>query len=71
MNLFSDEMRRNPYPVYDHIRGTSPVFLVPAFDAWPIFDYEGVKRVLSDHDRFINRLHSIIAAAGQAREWSS
>ena len=54
MNLFSDDMRRNPYPVYDQLRGTSPVFHVPPFHAWLIFDYEGVKRVLSDHDAFSN-----------------
>jgi cytochrome P450 len=54
MNLFSDEMRRNPYPVYDQIRTACPVFHVAPFDAWLIFDYEAVKRVLSDHDTFSN-----------------
>jgi cytochrome P450 len=53
MNFFSDEMRRNPYPVYDQLRSNSPVFHVPPpFDAWLIFDYEGVKWALSDHDTF-------------------
>src|SRR5437879_312226 len=53
MNFFSDEMRRNPYPVYDQLRSHSPVFHVPApFDAWLIFDYESVKWALNDHDTF-------------------
>ena len=25
MGLFSDEMRRDPFPVYDQLRGASPV----------------------------------------------
>ncbi len=57
MKLFSDEMRRNPYPVYDQLRSSSPVFHVPPpFDAWLIFDYEGVKRALNDHDAFSSRV---------------
>ena len=53
MNFFSDDMRRDPYPVYDRLRSTSPVLHVPPpFDAWLILDYPGVKRALSDHDIF-------------------
>jgi cytochrome P450 len=52
-DFFSDEMRRDPYPVYDQLRDASPVLQVPSpFDAWMIFDYEGVKRALSDHATF-------------------
>ena len=54
MNLFSDEMRRNPYPVYDQLRAAAPVLHVPPFNAWLVFDYEGVRRVTSDHDAFGN-----------------
>lgn len=53
-DLFSDEMRRDPYPVYDLLRATAPVLHVPPFDAWLVFDYEGVRRVLTDHDAFGN-----------------
>jgi cytochrome P450 len=56
-DFFSDEMRRNPYPVYDKLRDASPVIQIPPpFDAWMIFDFEGVKRALSDHDTFSSRV---------------
>ena len=50
--LFSDEMRRNPYPAYAHLRATTPVLHVPQFDAWLLFDYESVRHALSDHSAF-------------------
>src|SRR6185503_9959831 len=56
MNLFSDDLRRNPYPVYDQLRSTSPVFQVPQSNLWMIFDYEGVKRALTDHETFSPRI---------------
>jgi cytochrome P450 len=57
MDIFSDENRRNPYPLYSRMRRDAPVFRVPPpFDAWLIFDYDGVKRVLNDHDCFSNHV---------------
>ena len=56
MTLFSEEMRRNPYPLYDQMRSASPLFRDPQSRLWMIFDYEGVKKVLSDHDTFSSRL---------------
>jgi len=55
MNLFSDEMRRNPYPAYDQLRSSSPLLHDPQSNLWMLFDYEGVKRVLSDHGTFSSR----------------
>lgn len=53
LDLFSDEVRRNPYPLYERVRSLSPLLYVPApFDGWLIFDYEEVKRALNDHERF-------------------
>src|ERR1700680_3663890 len=50
-------MRRNPYPFYAQLRNTSPLYYVPPpFDAWMIFDYQGVKRALTDHDVFSSRV---------------
>ncbi|OJT23757.1 cytochrome [Archangium sp. Cb G35] len=52
MNLFSDEVRRNPYPAYAQLRGRSPVLHEPHSDLWMLFDYESVKRALQDHEAF-------------------
>ncbi|KYF52445.1 cytochrome, partial [Sorangium cellulosum] len=52
MNLFSEEMRRNPYPLYDQIRSSTPVLHHPPSGAWLIFDHDGVKRALHDHEAF-------------------
>jgi cytochrome P450 len=55
LNLFSDEMRRDPYTVYAQIRGRAPVFYYEPLDLWMIFDYEGVKRALVDPETFSSR----------------
>ena len=57
MNLFSDENRRNPYPVYAQMRDHSPVLRVPPpFDAWMLLRYDDVKRALTDHETFSSRV---------------
>jgi cytochrome P450 len=68
MDLFSDEMRRNPYPIYDRMRSVSPVFHLAPFDLWTIFDFEGVKRALVDHDAFSSDL-SHVPGHGNPGEW--
>src|SRR5437899_6192444 len=68
MDLFSDDMRRNPYPAYDQMRNGSPVFRLPPFDLWMIFDFEGVKRVLVEHDTFSSDL-SHAPGHGNPGEW--
>jgi cytochrome P450 len=55
MDLFSADTRRNPFPVYDQLRSTSPVFQDPRSDLWMIFDYDGVKHALSDPETFSSR----------------
>lgn len=55
-NLFSDEMRRDPYPVYEQMRSSSPVLHLAPFDLWMIFDFDGVKRALVDQDAFSSNL---------------
>jgi cytochrome P450 len=52
MNFLSDETRRNPYPEYDQLRSHAPLLHEPRSDLWMIFDYEGVKRSLHDHEAF-------------------
>jgi cytochrome P450 len=68
IDLFSDEMRRNPYSAYDQMRRGSPVFHLPPFDLWMIFDFEGVKRVLVEHDTFSSDL-SHAPGHGNPGEW--
>jgi cytochrome P450 len=52
MELFSEEMRRDPFPVYERLRERSPVFHDPRLGAWLLLDYEGVKRAMNDHEAF-------------------
>lgn len=54
MALFDDEMRRNPYPMYEQMRAASPVHMA-AQDIWLVLDYDGVKRALHDHEVFSSR----------------
>ena len=57
MNLFSIEMRRNPFPIYDQMRKAAPVFRAPPpFEMWMVFDYEGVKRVIGEPEVFSSRV---------------
>ena len=52
MNLFSEEMRRDPYPMYRQIRSSSPVFHFAPANLWMLFDHESVHRALTDHESF-------------------
>ena len=52
-DFFSDDMRRNPFPLYAQLRAASPVFRVPPpFDAWLILDYDTVRKALDDPQKF-------------------
>ncbi|PTL77598.1 cytochrome P450 [Vitiosangium sp. GDMCC 1.1324] len=66
MDFLSDETRRNPYPVYEHMRSSAPVFQAPGPGMWMLFDYEGVKRALTDHDTFSS---SVTPPTGKAPDW--
>src|SRR5438132_10098818 len=68
MDLFSEKMRRNAYSRYDQMRSGSPVFHLPQFDLWMVFDFEGVKRVLLEHDTFSSNL-SHAPGHGNPGEW--
>src|SRR3569833_4356306 len=55
--MFSEAVRRDPYPLYSQMRSASPVLRVPPpFDAWMVFDYEGVRRVLTDVETFSSQV---------------
>ncbi|HWO27052.1 MAG TPA: cytochrome P450 [Kofleriaceae bacterium] len=67
MKLFSEEMRQNPYPVYEELRRAgSNVVHVDEFGASMVLDYDGVKRALHDHETFSSALES---SRGQLFEW--
>jgi cytochrome P450 len=68
LDLFSDAMRRNPYPAYDQLRNSSPVLHVAPLDSWMIFDFEGAKRALVNHDVFSSDL-SHVPGRGNPGEW--
>ncbi len=66
MDLFSEDNRRNPFQMYDHARSSSPVLQVPGYNFWMVFDYDGVKRALTDHEAF----SSSMTYAGQGNpQW--
>ncbi|HEU4882461.1 MAG TPA: cytochrome P450 [Longimicrobium sp.] len=52
MDFLSDDIRRDPYPLYARLREASPLLHDPRMDAWMVFDYDGVKRTLQDHESF-------------------
>src|SRR5438309_897502 len=66
MNFFSEEVRRDPYPVYDQMRSVSPVFHDARSDFWMIFDYQGVRQALEDLDAFSSRAGP---PGGAALDW--
>lgn len=66
MQLFTDDMRRNPYPAYAELRRGSPVLHLPGPDLWALFDYESVRRALTDHEAFSS---SVGGSRGISFEW--
>jgi cytochrome P450 len=68
MDFFSEEMRRDPYSVYDRMRSGSPVLHIPEPDLWMIFDNEGVKRAPEAHDAFSSRA-SPPGSTGEPLPW--
>lgn len=52
LSFLSDDVRRNPFAVYDQLRSGCPLLHHPQTDLRLVFDYATVKRVLSDHDAF-------------------
>lgn len=53
--LFTSDVLRDPYPLYDQLRNAAPVFREPQTGLWMVFGYDNVKRALTDHDAFSSR----------------
>ena len=52
LDFLTDDVRRDPWPLYAQMRAASPLFRVPPNGPWMIFDHAGVRRALDDHENF-------------------
>jgi cytochrome P450 len=52
LDFLTDDIRRDPYPLYTQMRAASPLLCMPPTGPYLVFDYAGVKRVLDDHEAF-------------------
>ena len=59
LNFFTDEIRRDPFPVYDQLRSSTPLLHDPQSGLWIVFDYDGVKRALGDQEAFASSLSTV------------
>ena len=64
MDLFSDEIRRDPYPVYEKLRAMAPV--MPFGTAWVLLDHASVSRALREPEVFGSE---VIPPTGKAPDW--
>ncbi len=55
LDLFTEDVCRNPFPVYDRLRASAPVYHDPRVDLSMVFDYEGVRQALADPETFSSR----------------
>src|SRR3954462_9197566 len=65
MNLFSEHVRRDPFPGYEPLRAAAPVFRDPRTGTWMLSRYDDVLRVLSDHEAF----SSVVRDYGPTTTW--
>jgi cytochrome P450 len=56
-DLFSPAARRNPYPVYDGLRGGGPVQVGPT--RWVLLDHDDVRAALADPASFSSNLRAL------------
>jgi cytochrome P450 len=64
--LFSDDARRDPYPLYARLRAASPVLRAPGADIWFLLDHATVKRAMDDPATFSSRA---APPGGQPFDW--
>ena len=66
LDFFSADVRRDPFPLYAHLRSVTPVLHVPASDLYVLLDYDSVKRALTDHEAFGS---NVSPSRGLSFEW--
>ena len=54
--VIDDEHPLNPFPHYERMRESAPVFHDEQSGSWHVFGYEDVQRVLSEHAAFSSRM---------------
>lgn len=52
VDIFSDDVLTDPYPVYAELRDTGPAVYLQRYDCWALPRYAQVKAALRDHQRF-------------------
>ncbi|TGB15536.1 cytochrome P450 [Streptomyces sp. MZ04] len=55
LDLFDDRILADPYPFYEVLRDTSPVFHLERHGVWAISRHQDVLRILQDSDAFVSR----------------
>ncbi len=56
MDVSASEQPLDPFPGYERMRKSQPVFRDPQSGAWHVFRYDDVQRVLSEHVTFSSRM---------------
>ena len=64
MDLLSDEIRRDPYPVYERMRTLAPV--LPFGPSWVLLDHASVSRALREPEVFGSE---VVPPTGKAPDW--
>lgn len=54
VDLFDDDVLRDPYPVYAEMRRLGPVVWLPRNGSFAVARYAEVREVLNDHERFVS-----------------
>ena len=56
LNLLTDAVRRNPYPLYEQVRAASPVAYDAEAGMWMVFDYASVRRCITEVETFSSNM---------------
>jgi cytochrome P450 len=65
-DLLSDDLRRDPFPMYARLRASAPVLRFPSPEMWLLLDHDSVKRGLTDHESFSS---AVTPQTGKAPDW--
>lgn len=66
IDLYSDEVLRDPYDCYRELRDAGPVVYVQANDVWAVPRFDGLREVLRDWERFTSATITLNDESNQA-----